>query len=146
MVNILEPLAIDRGGMYVHFNTTELCSDTNTTLLITMDHFEDNKFWSDWIILNFATLIFLALFITRSYLANSEGVKTLIERAAEDTDTVAVLSRKLSWVFELIDHVKDWIYAVIFNHRLLSFMTILFSLTFPFALFDFSFIQNEPSF
>lgn len=42
----------------------------------------------------------------------------------------------VTWILELVDIVKDWIYLLMFKHKPRAFLILAFSLSIPFAFFD----------
>ena len=46
------------------------------------------------------------------------------------------LISKLSWILEIIDIVKDWIYIFMFNHGWGALIVLLISVTLPFGIID----------
>ena len=64
------------------------------------------------------------------------------KKGLEATGLAATVNAKISWMLEIIDFVKDWIYLFMFRHRLMPFLILAFSLSFPFALFD-KFVNDD---
>ena len=49
-------------------------------------------------------------------------------------------------MLEIIDFAKDWIYLFMFKHRLMPFLILAFSLSYPFARHDANANENHGSF
>lgn len=73
-------------------------------------------------------LIFALLFAYGLKLA-SNG-EDLYRKLAKATGIVA----DTTWIIEMVDLVKDWIYLFMFKHVRLAYITLLTSITFPMSL------------
>ena len=135
LVNLKNKLAIERGAESVFLNATALILSKKIYVKIGFDFFTKEFFWKAFQILCYSQWFFLFYKLSTSYVAMSKGID-LIEKALSNTSLAATINNQCSWVLEMIDLSKDWIYLFMFYHRLLPFLILAFSLSFPFALID----------
>ena len=74
-------------------------------------------------------------YVAVGYVDKSKGIDAG-EKVVKATGLAATINAKVSGILEMIDYYKDWIYLFMFKHRLMPFLFLAFSLSFPFAVFD----------
>ena len=136
MVNLLNEVAIKRGAEYVFLNASQLDNlEDRFILWMTPEAFFDQPFWNYFQITMYSLWFYLAFNLIKGFVDRSKGIEVFY-KALEATGLVAKINAKISWMLEIIDFAKDWIYLFMFRHRLLPFLILDFSLSFPFALHD----------
>ena len=75
-------------------------------------------------------LIFALLFAYGLRLASKE--EDLYENLARATGIVA----DTTWIIEMVDIVKDWIYLYIFKHNWWAYITLIISIVLPISIAD----------
>ena len=124
----------------MHIDASQLCfTEEDTSLKIAPDHFVNEKFWSDYVIMIFLPVSFLLVFVMRNIFAYLQGNKPMheaIRLPPAGQTTIAKVEAQTLWAAETYDLIKDWINLFLFKHRLGPFLILIFSLTAPFACHD----------
>ena len=124
-------LAQDRGGKWALLNATEIVSPDTYEVTVSLEPWVDSDFWRVWQVLMYATWIAVSTQIAIFYVLSSQGVNvpTQVVHATG-------LTAKVKWIFETIDLIKDWLYLFLFKHTFGAMITLIISLTVPFAIVD----------
>lgn len=112
-------------------NATEIVSPDTYEVTVSLEPWIDSNFWRVWQVLMYATWIVVSAQIAIFYVLSSQGVD-VPNKVVHATGMTA----KVKWIFETIDMIKDWMYLFLFKHTFGAMITLIISLTVPFAIVD----------
>lgn len=85
-------------------------------------------FWMKWHVTTYALpLTTLSMVTAKAYVDESRIVNN------QDAIVSSGLADKVTWMIEMYDLYKDWIYFYMFHHIFIARVILAFSLTYPFA-------------
>jgi hypothetical protein len=74
LVDPANPLAIERGSLWVEIDPTKINSNQTFSLTATLDCFIDTNFWRSWDVLFYGLFIVFALFFATGFVNKKVGI------------------------------------------------------------------------